>query len=71
MSKTIDDYRNIVKILKFKLLTLREENSQMERELGQQPIEQSGVHSELKRLEKEEGLLQQNRALLLLLVERC
>ena len=50
MSKTLDDYRNIVKILKFKLLTLRDENGQLERELGQNPMEQSGLHSEMRRL---------------------
>lgn len=34
MSKSLEDYRNIVKILKLKLLTLREENTELTRSVG-------------------------------------
>lgn len=34
MSKSIEDYRNIVKILKLKLMNLREENSELTRSMG-------------------------------------
>jgi hypothetical protein len=34
MSKTIEDYRNIVKILKLQLLKIREENGHLSKEMG-------------------------------------
>lgn len=34
MSKSIDDYRNIIKILKLQLLKVREENSELSHTLG-------------------------------------
>lgn len=34
MSKSIDDYRNIIKILKLQLLKMREENAGLSHDLG-------------------------------------
>lgn len=34
MSKSIEDYRNIVKILKLQLLKVREENSSLSSQMG-------------------------------------
>mgnify|MGYP007123476258 CR=1 FL=1 len=34
MSKSIDDYRNIIKILKLQLLKVREENASLSHDLG-------------------------------------
>jgi len=42
MSKTIDDYRNIIKILKLQLLKIREDNATLSHTLG---IASSEEHS--------------------------